>query len=217
MLHQVNEQAAESASRALSKLIDRPSLLSLQGVPRTTEMSDIEVDMGHITVMKGAHNLITSGVGSCLIITLYDPKLQIGALAHTMVPSSAKRDMEYKQPLSTHLSPEAVPGQQACLVAEQVSTEAEDTKYIDVAIDQMLRRLEANGAKRQDLEAKLIGGANMFPSIASDDIGTDNVLSAKEKLRAEGIKIVGECVGGSQGRSVEFSPTTGVVAVKIKF
>ncbi len=217
MLLQVNEQAAESASGALPKLIDRPSLLSLQGVQRTTEMSDIEVHMGHIAVMKGTHKLITSGVGSCLIITFYDPKLQIGALAHTMVPSSAKRDTKYKQPLSNHLSTEAAPGRQASLVAEQFSTEAEDTKYIDVAIDQMLKRLEANGTKRQDLETKLIGGANMFPSIASDDIGTDNVLSAKEKLKAEGIKIVGECVGGTQGRSVEFSPTTGVVAVKIKF
>ncbi|MFB0524815.1 MAG: chemotaxis protein CheD, partial [Phycisphaerae bacterium] len=65
-------------------------------------------------------------------------------------------------------------------------------------------------------EAKLIGGANMFPSFNSD-IGKDNVSSAKEKLKKERIKIVGECVGGSQGRSVEFSPTTGVVTVKIKF
>ena len=55
------------------------------------------------------------------------------------------------------------------------------------------------------------------PFLDPDDIGKDNVLSAREKLQAEGIKIVGECVGGSQGRSVEFSPTTGVVTVKIKF
>jgi len=180
-------------------------------------MSDIEVHMGDIAVMKGTHNLITSGVGSCLIITLYDPKLQIGALAHTMVPSSAKRDTEYQQRLSTHLSFEAPSLGQTCMVAEQVSTKAKETKYVDVAIDRMLKGLQANGAKREDLEAKLIGGANMFPTIASDDIGQDNVLSAKEKLKAEGIRIVGECVGGSQGRSVEFSPTTGVVTVKIKF
>ena len=180
-------------------------------------MSDIEVHMGHIAVMKGAHNLITSGVGSCLIITLYDPKLQIGALAHTMVPSSAKRDTEYEQRASAHLSSEASTIGQACMVAEQVSTKAEETKYVDVAIDRMLKGLQANGAKRQDLEAKLIGGANMFPTIASDDVGRDNVLSAKDKLKAEGIKIVGECVGGSQGRSIEFSPTTGVVTVKVKF
>jgi chemotaxis protein CheD len=79
--------------------------------------------------------------------------------------------------------------------------------------------MEEHGAKREDLEAKLIGGANMFPSfiLGTDDIGKENVLSAKDKLKKEGIRIVGECVGGSQGRSVEFSPTTGVVTVKTKF
>ncbi|MFB0555600.1 MAG: chemotaxis protein CheD [Phycisphaerae bacterium] len=180
-------------------------------------MSDIEVHMGDIAVMKGAHNLITSGVGSCLVITLHDAKLQIGALAHTMVPSSAKRETEYGQRMSARLSSKTSSDGQACLVKERVSTKTKETKYVDVAIDQMLKGLEANGAKRKDLEAKLIGGANMFPSIASDDIGKDNVLSAKDKLNAKGIRIVGECVGGSQGRSVEFSPTTGIVTVKIKF
>ena len=180
-------------------------------------MADIEVRMGDVAVIEGADNMVTSGVGSCLVITLYDPKLQIGALAHTMVPSSTKQDMESEQRASACLSSETSSIGQTCLVAEQVSTKAEETKYVDVAIDRMLKGLQANGAKRQDLEAKLIGGANMFPSIASDDIGKDNVLSAKDKLKAEGIKIVGESVGGSQGRSIEFSPTTGVVTVKIKF
>ena len=56
----------------------------------------------------------------------------------------------------------------------------------------------------------------MFPSFDSD-IGKDNVSNARDKLLKEGIRIIGECVGGSQGRSVEFSPSTGVVTVKIKF
>lgn len=177
---------------------------------------DIEVHMGDIAVIDGPHNLITSGVGSCLVVTLYDPKIQIGALAHTMLPLSPTQSTEHDTRLSGSLSSKAAPGRQTCLVAEQVSAKVEDTKYIDVAIDQMLQRMQTQGAKRQDLEAKLIGGANMFPSFASD-IGEDNVQSAKDKLKAEGIRIVGECVGGTQGRSVEFSPTTGVVTVKVKF
>lgn len=161
-------------------------------------------------------NLITSGVGSCLVITLYDPNLQIGALAHAMLPSSRTQNTQHETRSSGDLSSEALSGRQACLVAEQVSARVEDTRYIDVAIDQMLKWLKTQGAKREDLEAKLIGGANMFPSFESD-IGKDNVLDAKDKLKKEGIKIVGECVGGTQGRSVEFSPTTGVVTVKVKF
>ena len=180
-------------------------------------MADIEVHMGDVAVLKGSQHLVTSGVGSCLVITLYDPKLQIGSLAHTMVPSSTKADTGYEQRASAHLSFEAATIGQTCMVAERVSTKTVETKYVDVAIDKMLKGLEAKGSQRQDLEAKLIGGANMFPSLMSDDVGRDNILSAREKLRAEGIRIVGECVGGSQGRSVEFSPTTGVVTVKVKF
>jgi len=187
------------------------------GSQRPTMFDIIEVPMADIAVHKGSQILVTSGVGSCLAITLYDPILQIGALAHTMVPSSAKRDAQYTQRASTSLSLEASTVAQACAVAERVSTKANDTKYVDVAINHMLHGLQARGSNRADLEAKLIGGANMFPSIISDDIGKDNILSAREKLQAEGIKIVGECVGGSQGRSVEFSPTTGIVTVKTKF
>ena len=182
-------------------------------------MADIEVRMGDIMVLEGSQNLITSGVGSCLIITLYDLKLRIGALAHTMLPSKARHNTDYEQSISASLPVGASSSGQKCMVAERVSTKTSDTKYVDVAIYQMLRRLDAKGAKRGDLEAKLIGGANMFPSFIreTDDIGKENVLSAKDKLKKEGIRIVGECVGGSKGWSVEFSPTTGVVTVKVKF
>jgi len=177
---------------------------------------DVEVHMGDIAIMEGSHNLITSGVGSCLVVTLYDPKLQIGALAHTMLPLSPMQNTEHETRRSGSLSCESPPSQRASLVAEQVSAMVKDTKYINVAIDEMLQRMQTQGSGRENLEAKLIGGANMFPSFDSD-IGKDNVSGAKDKLRREGIRIVGECVGGSQGRSVEFSPTTGVVTVKTKF
>ena len=177
---------------------------------------DIEVHMGDIAVIEGPHNLMTCGVGSCLVVTLCDLKRQIGALAHTMLSLSPTQDSEHRTPLSWRSSSENLPGQQACLVAEEVSTKVPDTKYLEVAIDEMLKRMQTQGVEREDLEAKLIGGANMFPSFDSN-IGRNNVSSAKKKLKKEGIKIAGECVGGSQGRSVEFSPTTGIVTVKTKF
>ena len=48
-------------------------------------------------------------------------------------------------------------------------------------------------------------------------IGEDNISYAREKLKKLGILVVGECVGGSQGRSVEFSLSSGIVTVKTKF
>jgi len=149
---------------------------------------NIEVKMGDIAVAQPPSNLAASAVGSCLIIIFYDPGPLIGAMAHAM--------------LSTH-----------SLAAKH---QLKDTKYIDPAVDEMIERMLASGAKKGNLEARLVGGANMFPALKSD-IGKNNVLSAKKKLEEEGIRLIGECVGGSIGRSVEFSTTTGVVTVKTKF
>ena len=94
--------------------------------------------------------------------------------------------------------------------------DALDTKYIESAIDEMIRRMRKLGIKNEDLEAKIIGGAKMF-SIFEDDIGKQNIAKAKHKLKLEGIQLTGECVGGNIGRSVEISLATGVVTVKTKF
>jgi len=150
---------------------------------------DIEVDMGKIATgkHKEAEHLTSTGIGSCLVITLYDPKLKVGAIAHPM------------------LSPESRRGDSK-----------PDTIYIDTAIDGMLAKLLLHGAARERLEAKIVGAANMFTAFKSD-VSARNISSAKAKLKKEGIRLVGECVGGSIGRSVEFALNTGIITVKTKF
>ncbi|MBU2436488.1 MAG: chemotaxis protein CheD [Candidatus Omnitrophica bacterium] len=97
-----------------------------------------------------------------------------------------------------------------------LSAKEPDTRYADIAIDEMLNKIAAQGAKKEFITAKLIGGANMFSAITSK-IGEDNISYTRERLKKQGIPIVGECVGGSQGRSVEFSVASGIVTVKTKF
>lgn len=147
-----------------------------------------EVSIGKLEVIDTKDNLTATAVGSCLVITLYDTRHRIGAMAHAMLPSYPRT----------------------------AGAELKDATYINNAIDEMLWRMYSNGSKKEDIEAKLVGGANMF-GIESSDIGKENVISAKKKLEKEGIKITGECVGGSMGRSVEFSVETGIVTVKTIF
>ena len=163
-------------------------------------MVDIEVNIGEIAVTKSENNLIASGICSCLVITLDDPKHNIGALAHTMLYA---RRLLFEERDSEEERRKLIPG-------------LPDTKYADNAINEMLKRMEALGADRKNIEAKLVGGANMFPSFGTD-IGKENIFYAKKKLEEEGMMIAGECVGGSQGRSVEFSIATGIITVKTKF
>jgi len=150
-------------------------------------MSDeIEVEMMKIEVAKAPLRLTALGIGSCMVITLYDPICKIGALAHTMLPDSTI-DNSLHNPF----------------------------KYADLAVVEMIKRLEQMGSKRQELEAKLVGGANMFPSL-SMDTGKENAVAVKKKLEQEGIRITGKSIGGSCGRSVEFDTTTGIVTVRIR-
>ncbi|MBU0571413.1 MAG: chemotaxis protein CheD [Candidatus Omnitrophica bacterium] len=152
-------------------------------------MADIEAKIGDVIITRNSEDhLVALGVGSCIIITLYDLKNKIGAMAHAM--------------LSLRSSGEAVG--------------MKDTRYIDAAVDMMLAKMTSAGSRKENLEAKLIGGSNMFPNIKSS-IGEKNIAGAREKLKKEGIEIVGEAVGGTQGRSVEFCVATKIVTVKTKF
>jgi len=163
-------------------------------------MKNIEVYMGEIAVADGGDNLVASGIGSCLVIALYDPKHKIGALAHTML-HARRLSFEVRSSKDER---------------RKTDPESPDTKYADTAIDEMLKRIETLGVKKENIEAKLIGGANMFSAFESD-FTQENISRTREKLKKAGIAIVGECVGGSQGRSVEFSVATGIVTVKTKF
>lgn len=63
------------------------------------------------------------------------------------------------------------------------------------------------GAVKDRLQAKIFGGGKMVAGLS--DIGSRNVDFARRFLADERISCIGESVGGSQGRRVEFWPATG--------
>lgn len=132
--------------------------------------------------------LVTHGLGSCLGITLYDEQAQVGAMAHTLLPSPR-------------------PGQEITRPA----------KFVVTALEQMLVELEAMGAVREQLVAKLVGGANMFVNLqplSGDLIGERNARTARETLALLAIPLAGEDTGGEYGRSAEFDLRTGEVHIR---
>ena len=143
--------------------------------------------MGDVAVAKGNDILVAPGIGSCVIIAIYHPKDKIGGMAHAVLAGARER-----------------------------SPSPSDTSHVNTAIDELLKRMARLGADRRGSQAKLVGGANMFSAFESS-VGADNVSCARDKLKKEGVTIAGECVGGSQGRSVEFSVATGIITVKTKF
>jgi chemotaxis protein CheD len=153
----------------------------------------VNVNMGEMAVGKNSGVLATAGVGSCVVVCIYDKEQKIGGLAHTMLPRQHKELVDF----GDHIN----------------------SRYIDVAIPKLLEEIEALGAKRENLIAKLVGGANIFQIFSSEkgkSIGEQNIESARAECEKFGIKIIREDVGGTGGKSVEFNLANGVLNVNLK-
>lgn len=146
------------------------------------------VGISEYKLATGPATLVTYGLGSCLGITLYDPELKLGGLAHTLLPKPrAGMDMSRM------------------------------SKFVDASIRMMADELVKNGALFERLEAKIFGGANMFEALqewAGESIGQRNIGCARETLSELSIPVMAEDVGGNFGRTLVFDLESGKVAVK---
>ena len=131
--------------------------------------------------------LITYALGSCIGICLYDPKIQLAALVHIMLPLNMETGR--KTPL----------------------------KYADTGITETLRQMEAKGGARSRIVAKIAGGAKMFEVAGGGslgNIGQRNIESTHMILRREGIRLLREDVGGTVARTLLFDAATGQACVR---
>ena len=94
---------------------------------------EIKVGMADLNVCSGSDSITTLGLGSCVGVVLWDPKNKVCGMAHVMLPDSTS-----------------------------IRNNTNVAKFADSGIDELLRRVLAKGAKRQNLVAKIAGGAKMF-------------------------------------------------------
>jgi len=89
-------------------------------------------------------------------------------------------------------------------------------KYADTGIQLLLEKMLESNAKKEDLTAKMIGGAIMFEDFMDDvenSIGNRNVIKGKEILKKLGITLLSHDTGGNYGRSVKFQLSDGKVFI----
>ncbi|PKL19411.1 MAG: chemotaxis protein CheD [Spirochaetae bacterium HGW-Spirochaetae-5] len=90
-------------------------------------------------------------------------------------------------------------------------------KYADTAIPLMIEEMIKIGAARDQIVAKLAGGATMFKHSENSlmgDIGKNNILSVREILGQLKIPVLSEEVGGDYGRTIDFYLETGELKIK---
>lgn len=88
-------------------------------------------------------------------------------------------------------------------------------KFADTAVPFMIQQLEAKGAMRSQLTAKIAGGACMFGAGGPLQIGDANIEAVTKALGAMGIRIQAHDVGGTKGRRVTLDCATGQLLVQI--
>ncbi|MDI3280798.1 MAG: chemotaxis protein CheD [Bacillota bacterium] len=132
--------------------------------------------------------LITSGLGSCVGVAIYDPQAKVGGLAHVMLPDS-----------------------------QQARSTENRAKFADTALPDLVEKLEELGARRHRLVVKIAGGAQMFSFSKNDErfsVGRRNVEATKRVLGELGLRITGEDTGGNHGRTMIFTTSDGQVLIK---
>ena len=147
----------------------------------------MKVKIADFKIAKAPQILITSGLGSCIGLSLYDKKEKVGGLAHIMLPKSSGDVVDKFYP-----------------------------RYADTAIKLILSDLHVHGCKKENMIAKVAGGACMFPSLKKDNksIGDRNVDSVMEIMQTLNIPVESSDTGGDYGRSIEFHTLTGGMIVK---
>ncbi|NLJ84618.1 MAG: chemotaxis protein CheD [Halanaerobiaceae bacterium] len=146
----------------------------------------VRVKMAEYHVGKSPDVLITIGLGSCVGIALYDDISKVGGLIHIMLPKS--NDTENLKP----------------------------AKYADTGIPLMIEKMVEAGAVRENITAKIAGGAHMFSSSGDMviQIGKRNIEAVCQILEDLNIPITGEDLGKDYGRTMEFYTEDGRVKIR---
>ncbi len=143
---------------------------------------------------SGKPAVIVTVLGSCLSITMFSRRRGLGGICHGLLPKCGK---------------ERTNCHGVCL---------DGFKYVDCSIRSMVKLFDRYKVRRSEIEVKCFGGSDMFarvidrPEIVS--IGRQNVMTAEQILKSEGLKLHVVDVGGLQGRKIFFNTRTGEVWLK---
>jgi chemotaxis protein CheD len=134
--------------------------------------------------------LVTTVLGSCVAVTMYQPELGVSVICHAPQSVCSKQQTECPK---------------HCI---------DKYHYVSCVIPEMLGHMEAAGAKRELIEVKLFGGATMFSVSANQAVGRQNVETAISVLRHCRLELKARKVGGRRGCKIVFNTHTGEVMLK---
>ncbi len=137
-----------------------------------------------------AHNeMITTVLGSCISVCVYDPVFCVGGMNHFMLPEAGDAKGRWG---TTALSGA--------------------TRYGNFAMEKLINDILNKGGRRKHLKIKVFGGGQIVSNMSN--VGAKNIKFVAEFLAREGYAVVAENTGDIFPRKINFFPKTGKVRMK---
>lgn len=132
------------------------------------------------------HNVHTL-LGSCVAITLWNPRRRIGGMCHYLLPSRARR-----------------------------ADDGRDARFGEEAVAMMVEAVLRHGARPAEFEAHLYGGADTLPDQVGVkfNVGERNIEQGWSLIDQHGFMLQGVDVGDHVPRTVELSLVDGRVNMR---
>jgi chemotaxis protein CheD len=149
------------------------------------------VPIGEMVVSTSIDDvLVVYGVGSCVVVGLYDPATQVGGILHALLPEGDW---------------------------QRQSVKGNPTKYVDRGVPLLLEAMTSLGANKNRLVTYLCGGAQVINAPGfewTESVGERNVLAARKALDRAGLSVNSEMTGGQVGCTLRMYVADGKVTVK---
>ncbi len=154
--------------------------------------------MREIYVQPGESHVVTEPsvlrtvLGSCVGVAFIAQKRGVAALCHPMLPR--------------------LPAKSGGWIGVK-----EARRYVDFAIRDIAGQLDTMGIRREDVQVKLFGGADVLPVSSASTrptVGAMNCAEAQKVLREEGFAIAASRLGGTAGLQLRFHTETGEVLLR---
>ncbi|HSH02711.1 MAG TPA: chemotaxis protein CheD [Anaerolineae bacterium] len=149
------------------------------------------VNLGEMKVCQEPDSVLAAyGIGSCVVICIFDPKVKIAGMLHALLPTNPS----------------------------QVVGEVNPYKYVDQGVPLLISAIEKRGGQRRDFLTFLCGGASVLRTPVELgpllQIGERNVVAARAVLKEERLRIKVSDVGGEHGRTVRFFVENGRLTIR---
>lgn len=146
------------------------------------EVTVVKIYSGDCYVSKSPGEMMVTILGSCVAACIRDPETNIGGMNHFLLPDTN----------------------------DAVSSTS--TRFGAFAMEELINGIIRLGGRKERLEIKLFGGANVIESSAR--IGEKNCNFVRHYLEKEGLRCRSEDLGGDQPRRIHYYPDSGRVMMR---